>query len=1317
MLTGIRRDVAGRVPFSLIAVIALLLAGVSSAYVAMTSRDATQAAIRQEQLRSLGSVAIAVHHGVELEAHTLALEAIRLASQGPATPDRANREFARLLRERLEPSFPRSVRGFTIELDRVSAALFLQRLQTVDLLPAPPIAEDRVNWTSEALSPERPAILGETTRAPYFTMVGSVDYTVRREDLTLRTVLPLRTAINSPFPLLQATAREFRGAADGSESELARIVRYILTTAAQFRALQGYAAGQFGEPGTSTVDLLNPRDVEVAVNLALLLEQMRRFRSFDRASAGALDEAFFGDLAGRYLGDPRVPDASGRTMARLLDAYGKAGTADPADLFALYNAFDADPVRLNRVLAQALSAVIDQHVLRVFEYFGAETSLDLGIRGVEMLAKSIDDFLSWVAGEGREADLVRGFIRELFAMAGEPTTLLGPYELPMSERTFTVTNADGTILDVTIPAHDAPIEFDSIRFLEGRDPLWRSYFNTLYADDLRAVHVSAREFFTDLATNVANNLNLIGAIPNPSLRGGMDPKDSRSILEFVRESLTAAIDEATRRLRDDPSYLGSLVTNLWKAQADAVRGVLDFVETNFDTLVSRATETDLARNRLVVHLEGQAVFDPDFWSLDAKGLADLQAQIREEANGTWIALAFAFAKGRDANRLEHIYDASTDTSTPPEGGGIYRRLLDTVLGTTGILVHVADLMRAFGSSLASADDLQNTKILVPTPKGPFEFWAGNRTVAEQGHGVREEAIEVRQAPSILRITRLGDPDTWNPLGPEVGDLWVDLRDPVTVPRNRATPNVHWTDIHEMSTRPFESRWDLRVLGLLHVDAASARGIHLSPSGHLPDIASVDVPLDFSLAITIYTGWPLERVQYRDTATLAGDTWAKIRVVLGEFWERFLAPIVDRILDMIHGYVEALLDLIHRVMDSEVVRALADLAKATLDALQDFVLRQLGPFALPVELLVREVQNADLSFETLGLDVTVGPGPRPMSVRLRVTRDDAQLWATLMVIGFDREKPLSPKNSPVDLAFGFTYYADGFTLTLEGDVLAIIDGRLITGRGVPKEGGWALEFEIPAIDAYKVETPWSFTLPPIPTPLGTLTIELGVEIRYVVHTSVEWREILTKSILEAKDAVGGWPMTWEDFGLFMESFGDRLVKNLVDLVISGFVELREFVLYAEGVFGAGDLAGAGVRLAFVMAGAALIRVLEWLVHNLVEFLESFPNPGRGVEYEAFPSDLLDSFSVRIEAFGTFGLPRFMSLAGGEDVPTRVRMDMRVQPNLPALLNAWRPDAGTWRVEFGAYLEQIPAPVADVFFHTGKATPDVWFLRGSIVEVPP
>src|SRR3989304_2721244 len=68
-------------------------------------------------------------------------------------------------------------------------------------------------------------------------------------------------------------------------------------------------------------------------------------------------------------------------MDRLLQAYAGGGATDPADLFALYSAFDAAPVRLNRVLAQVLSALLDQQILRVFEYLGAESALAWGRRG------------------------------------------------------------------------------------------------------------------------------------------------------------------------------------------------------------------------------------------------------------------------------------------------------------------------------------------------------------------------------------------------------------------------------------------------------------------------------------------------------------------------------------------------------------------------------------------------------------------------------------------------------------------------------------------------------------------------------------------------------------------------------------------------------------------------------------------------------------------------------------------------------------------------------------------------------------------------
>src|SRR2546422_11608703 len=100
MPAGIQADVGGRIPFSLVGVIALLLAGVSSAYLAATSRDAELARLQEQQLLALQAVAARVHLGVELETHALSLEAIRITSQSPAGDDRTNAAFARLTPER-----------------------------------------------------------------------------------------------------------------------------------------------------------------------------------------------------------------------------------------------------------------------------------------------------------------------------------------------------------------------------------------------------------------------------------------------------------------------------------------------------------------------------------------------------------------------------------------------------------------------------------------------------------------------------------------------------------------------------------------------------------------------------------------------------------------------------------------------------------------------------------------------------------------------------------------------------------------------------------------------------------------------------------------------------------------------------------------------------------------------------------------------------------------------------------------------------------------------------------------------------------------
>lgn len=1311
----------GRVPFSLIAVIALLLAGLSAVYVAMSGREAAQAQVQLQQLRVLESVAGAVHHGVGLEAHALALEAIRRAGERPGDPDRANREFERLVAERLAPSFPRTVRGFTVALDGLRVAMFLQPMRTIDVVPSgrtTPAGADRV----ETLDTSRPAVVGETSRVAYFSLAGSANYTVRRGEAVLRIGFPFRGVIDSPYPFLRSAARGLRDAADGSESELARLVRYIVTTAAQFRALQGFAVEKYGEPGTWTGNIITPSDVEVAVNLALMLEELRRFRGVDERSPVALDGAHFADLAGRFAGSGLVPDVAERTMGRLLATYARGGTTDAADLFALYNAFDADPVRLNRVLAQILSAVMDQQVLRFFEYLGQEKLLDWGIQVVEWLVRDIDAFLGWVTDGSHEAEIVKDFTRELFAMAGEPAALLGPFPVDLPSRDYVATNGDGTAFTISVSAHTAPVEFDAVDLLVDHDDLWRAHYETGFAEQLRAFHRSARDFLTDLSTRIADDLSLMGAIPNPTLRGAIDPKDDESVTEFVRRGLDDALDQAIARLRDDPTYLDSLIGNVWRAEADVVRGIVDFVIANHDVLASGADQIALARDRLAAHQESQAPVDPDYWLLDGAGLQSLRDAIRVDVDASpWVAYAYMKATDRDRARLEAVYDRATDAATPPEGGGIYQRLRDAVVGEVGVLSRAGELLRAWGDALLSAEDLHNVKLLVETPTGPFEFWYGDREAALAAGALRTEGVTVRQAPATLRMTRLGDSASWDTAALQVGDLWIDVRDPTTVPRGSDSPNVHWTEIGQASRRPFETRWDVRVAGLVRVDAMSARAVRVGPDGHEPEVASEAIRIDFSLGITLFTGWPLAGVAYADTNTVLSDVWAKLSPILEVYWRAIVEPQLKVLLDAIHALVEIVIDIIRRVLTPEVVRVLGEVLRVPLEQLQDLALYVFSAMAPAIDGLISAVGDRGLAFDTEGLKVRVSPSVNPRGISFRAWRGDLAVWSTLVIRNLTPPKPGEPltfASAPVDVTFGAeAVLFDGVTLRVEGDALMVTEGRLVTARGIPKDGGWALEFSIPAIDSYKVETPWEFSLPPIPTPLGTLSLTAGVELRYKTNSRVSWLDVFGSAFMSALSDVGGFPKSLDDLGRLLQRFLERLVEKLLTLLALRIVALRELTFYLEGVLGAGPSAGAGFRLAFVIDGGFLAAILRWLIHSIVEFLRTFPDPSGSAHYETFPVDLWDYLALRVELFGTIGLPKSIARAVPGDFPTQLRMAVRVQANVPAIANIFHRDVGRWRVDFGVYLEQVPAPIVQAFFGKNAGAMDVWFVRGSIYETAP
>ena len=168
-----------------------------------------------------------------------------------------------------------------------------------------------------------------TTEEPVYPMaVGQVTLTALDGSSGERVSVPygFSVSVQSELGLLEAQTSEFTDSSWGPSGGLAKLDQYILTTLGELRALSGYGSGGYPGYQASTVisgpagsSILSASDVHDAESLAVLLQSLRYFRSFD---AGAVSSLLSSLSPGPYQ--------------QLLDRYVFNGTIDPATLFLLF---------------------------------------------------------------------------------------------------------------------------------------------------------------------------------------------------------------------------------------------------------------------------------------------------------------------------------------------------------------------------------------------------------------------------------------------------------------------------------------------------------------------------------------------------------------------------------------------------------------------------------------------------------------------------------------------------------------------------------------------------------------------------------------------------------------------------------------------------------------------------------------------------------------------------------------------------------------------------------------------------------------------
>ncbi len=226
------------------------------------------------------------------------------------------------------------------------------------------------------------------------------------------------TVVDIPYPFIKDKITSFQTASQGSMGHVGRMVEYMLSTLAQYRTLMGYK---------DTEEILNGEDVELAVNLALILEMAYQFRYHDRGAVRALSENVTREQIELY---------------GLLENYSKSGRVDPGDIISIYHGYaydeqvlsreEATALNISAVISQALYSLVDQFIFNYLDYFGMIDIMDSVFRAYGKLTDIVGDvsdgvenvFSSlWSSDEDDEINaehvaLVKNWIEETFLSAG-----------------------------------------------------------------------------------------------------------------------------------------------------------------------------------------------------------------------------------------------------------------------------------------------------------------------------------------------------------------------------------------------------------------------------------------------------------------------------------------------------------------------------------------------------------------------------------------------------------------------------------------------------------------------------------------------------------------------------------------------------------------------------------------------------------------------------------------------------------------------------------------------------------------------------------
>lgn len=1282
-------------PFAFLGVLLLLTSGLSIAYISALQSQSVRDRIVQDIVQKSNKISALVHRQVETEAHWIGSRAVHY---GGSNHSMVISIYERMMESYLGEVFPREIKGFHLEISNHSSSILLENRVLSDFEESVRVENDTFDdQTFEELETDRSGYWMELQRTMTFSVAGHITYVLSKDEIVTRNTHEFSEELSSLFPFLKSKMGTLLSDSISELGNVARMLKYMLSTLAQVRVLEGWGGS---EPDTPSIDeIITPEDVERAVNLALLLEHFGLLRSMDGGSIEAFD-----------LHNPEVGE--GNSLIFLLRTWLGKGTIDPSDLFILYENQGKAKISIDKMISQGIYAMADQTTLKYFDYFGLTPIADLSLHVSEMVANAIQDFLDWASGNEKEAWLARSWFKDIAKEMKTSTLTSYPilYSIPKSD--FQITTESSGTINFSLSGFDAYIPFEVVDIAKNFDSFWRSCFHLIYGRDLRIVHESQRDLVEDMAIRIGEIAEEMGTFSEVSL-GSIIPADDVSILQDLSEAIRRKTSGFTERIAKNQSFVDSLIQNLWKAQANLTINVISRIESEIGTFVGN-NGIERANQTILQSLIDLVEKENDYWILNEQEKNRLAEMIEKFVLEKELGIgAHNLLLNQTLTRLREMTERAISLETPSRDGGIYSKLRDFVISSSGVLAEAAEAVRKLTDSIAESEDVENIRFLISTTMKPFQFWDGSADPARDGLSKRNFTVQISSKPAYLSGRIWKDDSPTGSL--RVGDLWIAVKNPVAFPAGSGN-NVHYTDLTRFSSAPYTSTWRIKVKGLTELSIVTNL-VSQQIMGY-EDRVTKSVPIEFEIAIITKSGWPLEGVSYESSNTFLEDIWDVICRFLESVWNGLL-KVIDWILDGVSKIFSLVSKLIGTLLSyaQDILRAIEKVVEVTTELLRSSISSIAGFVGGLIEGVLSLFGRPTFQISAFGGDLRIGLNQGNGTI-LKGEIEIGSLKVTLLL------SKLADMNLTEEqrkrAAFEYDAIVNLNISLCQLDFRGTFDPAMVVQENffqAEVEWGdeWKIDFEVPYLEKY-LEKRYMVQIPSIPTPIGTVDIELG----FLLKLKEDLGEIDILGTLSGSFE-SAWAETLEEevsidsAARFVELGISNAILELARAIESNINRVIEVVLYLEGQIKVGATAGAGVRLACIISRSVLNESFHWLSKRFRSFISSFGRP---------PSTNVESDLSRVMASETFigfgvifslAIPRLVNMiADTSQLEVEVLLVVPIQVNVAMIGSLLGKDLGLWRIDFGICLEGIPPSFVGETAHKGEVV-DIWLLHGTAVQL--